>query len=613
MQEARSANSPKRVRVAESDLGEDDGGDSIEVDCEVLYVTSPERDSADENTRHTTAVSASAPSGGRQPTSRNIPAGYMNKFKSQVMTARDALSALGPAEEVRGAFQEGMQLTQNNGDPGFATEPHGCPAPAGRSTHGGYPTNATSWSPSHSKTISSDRHAPAVEGLDQAASLKPLAGRNMNQTGSPFMESPSSTGQITTMNFTNTTPNPIGNHGQVISPSKPQEGENSLHNSNSISRLVNSSLDNAPETSQAERTYHSLTAQIAAQVSQTLSPPNHQQPFADGVQASPLDQTGDGITSPDDSGISEGSYSPTSSENSDSSNSLDRVANAPQGMEYPQNSSQNGGDSQLPFERRFSQSFNMAQTAAGHPPVPVPRKTDQSRDAESTRPVPPGPPSQNAWPNGPPPPPPAPPRALTQSQVLPSLPISQNLWPNGPPPPPQRPPPASQNAWQNGPPPPPPPPPRALPQSQGPPPPPVSQNLWPNGPSTPSTSTTSPYLSECMAKWPSAAPSAHFQSGFTRSTTTYVTPKCMAKWPSTTSTGIISRPGSTTSPRLSIMAKWPSAAPCAHFQSEPGFARSITYVTPKCMAKWPSATPSYSISQSWSTTSTTSTSSPRIN
>jgi hypothetical protein len=544
MQEARSPNSPKRVRVAESDLGEDDGGDSIEVDCEVLYVTSPERDSADENTRHTTAVSASAPSGGRQPTSRHIPAGYMNKFKSQVMTARDALSALGPAEEVRGASQEGMQLTQNNGDPGFATEPHGCPAPAGRSTHGGYPTNATSWSPSHSKTISSDRQAPAVEGLDQAASLKPLAGRNMNQTGSPFMESPSSTGQTTTMDITNTTLNPIGNHGQVISSSKPQEGENSLHNSNSISRLVNSSLDNAPETSQAERTYHSLTAQIAAQISQTLGPPNHQQLFADGVQASPLDQTGDGITSPDDSGISEGSYSPTSSENSDSSNSLDRVANAPQGMEYPQNSSQNGGDSQLPFERRFSQSFNMAQTVAGHPPVPVPRRTGQSRDAESTRPVPPGPPSQNAWPNGPPPPPPAPPRALTQSQVLPSL----------------------------------------------------------------------PYLSECMAKWPSAAPSAHFQSGFTRSTTTYVTPKCMAKWPSATSTGIISQPGSTISPRLSkCMAKWPSAAPSAHFQSEPGFARSTTYVTPKCMAKWPSATPSYSISQSWSTTTTTtSTSSPRI-
>jgi len=60
--------------VAQSDTRENNEGDSIEVDCEVFYVTSPERDLADDNTGHASAVSAVAPSDGRHHKDGNLPA-----------------------------------------------------------------------------------------------------------------------------------------------------------------------------------------------------------------------------------------------------------------------------------------------------------------------------------------------------------------------------------------------------------------------------------------------------------------------------------------------------------------------------------------------------------
>jgi len=65
----------------------------------------------------------------------------------------------------------------------------------------------------------------------------------------------------------------------------------------------NPSLGSVPGTSQAEKVYYSLTAQISDQVSQTLNPPNHQPP-ADGVQTSTSNPSGEEGPSPGGSGFS---------------------------------------------------------------------------------------------------------------------------------------------------------------------------------------------------------------------------------------------------------------------------------------------------------------------
>jgi len=459
MQQSRPSSSSKRARVAESDLREDGEGGSIEVDCDVFYVTSPERDLVDENTEHMTAVSDAPPSDGRHYNDGNITARFMNGLESTIITAREALSALGPAEEDRGSLQEGIQVSQKKIGPGLATGTHGDLAPAGCFTHENYRINATNWSPRHSNTISSVRPAATVECLDQAASLKPISDPNTNQSDSSSRRGLPSIRQTPNRDAMNTPLNPVGNNGPLVSPSKPHGAE-----SNSISRIMNPSIENAPETSQAESRHDSLTTQIAVQVSQTLSPPNQQQPFADGIQCSPSNQSANGITSPSGSNItSKQRRSPTISENSKLPNCSGGVASAPQVAAHPRNSSQNNRNSQFTFERRFSQSFNTTEAIAQQPPhpPPPPRRTDQTRDTESTRlrpsgpPGPPGPPTppvprQNSWPNGPPPPP----RASNQNQGPSSLSISP------------------QNAWSKG---PLPPPPRALNQNQGPPgPPPIS-------------------------------------------------------------------------------------------------------------------------------------------
>ena len=513
MQQSQSSSSAKRARNVRKD-GE---GDSIDVDCDVFFVKSPERDFGDENTRNTAAVSAAAPSGDRHHADGNIPARMWNGLESTVMTAREALSALGPAEEGRGSLQEGIQLLQKKMSPDFATNPTGDSAPAGCcSIYENYRTNATSWSPSHSNPISSVQPAATVGGLDQTAPLKPIAEPKTNQSDSSSKGCLPSVGQTTNRDVMNTSLSPFGNTGHVISSSKSHEAENDLPDSNPISQIMNPSRDNALETSQAETRYYSLTAQNSAQLSQTLSPPNHQPSFANRVQSSPSNQSGEGITSPGDSKIiSENWYSTTPSENSESFNCSDRVVNAPQVAANPQNSSQNGGDSQLPLERRFSQSFDPTETTVQQPRPPPSRRTDQDQDTQSTRLGPPGPPPpaapppasrQNAWPKG------SPflfPHASNQNQIpLPAPPppgpppppaSPKNRWSNGPPPPPPPrtsnqnqgppPPPISQYARPNGP--PPPPPPRTSDQNQGPPPPPISRNARPNGPPPPPPPRTS--------------------------------------------------------------------------------------------------------------------------
>jgi len=379
MQQPRSSISAKRARVEQSNVREDCEGDSIDVDCDIFSVTSPERDLADETTRHTPATSAAAPSNGGHDMDGNILARSMNGLDSTVITAREALSALDPVEEVTGPLQEGAQLSQKKIGPDFTTDPHRVSAPAECSTHDNYRTSATSWNPSHSNPISSVRPAATVVGLDQAALPNPQANPNTNRSDNTS----SSIRRITNRDVMNTSLNPVNNFGPPIS-SMPDEAENSLHSSNSISRIMNPSLENTTETNQAERRYYSLTAQISAQVSQNLRPPNHQPPFANEVQSRSSNQSGEEVTSSGDSGIiSEDEYSPTPSQNSGSSNCSDRDEDTPQGAGYPRNLTQNDDDNQLPFESRFSRS-NMNETIAQHPPPPPPppRRTDQDRDPE---------------------------------------------------------------------------------------------------------------------------------------------------------------------------------------------------------------------------------------
>jgi hypothetical protein len=448
--------------MEQSDVRDDLEDDSIVIDCDVFCVTSPARDLEDKKTRHTTAVSTAGTSEGLHYKDGNFPARSVNWLESTVMTAREALSALDPAEKGMRSPQEGIQLSQKTMDPDFAFEPHRDPAPAWYSTHENYQTNVISGSPSHSSPVSSVRLAATVEGLAQAASLKPTAGPNTSQNDSSSRESPLSILQTTNRDATNTSLNPIVNNGHAISSSNPHQTENSFAKSNSISRMVNPSPANAPKTSQAERRYYSLTAQHSAQVSQTLSPPNHQPLFADGVQSNPSNQSGKVITSlsnPDV--ISEKRYSPTPSE---------------------KNSSQNSGDSR--------------QATAQQPPLSG--RTDQDRDTESTR----------VGTSSPPPNPQyrpsisyfnqtsAPPPISTQNQKQPTLaptPVASNQNQNQPPPP--LPPISPQNRWSNG---PPPPPSHPSSQNQGPPPPPPpppypvpTQNRSYSGPPPPSIATQS--------------------------------------------------------------------------------------------------------------------------
>lgn len=485
------------------------------------------------------------------------------------MTAREALSALSPAEEGRESVQEDIQLSQKKLSPDFSTELAGNLAPAGRSFHHeGYRTNDTSWSPNHSRPISSIQPAATVDGLDQAASLKSMAGSNTNQSGSCSRVYLPLVHQTTNSDVMNTCHSSVSNNGNVILSSKPHEAEDNCRNSNFIPRIMNSSLDNVQETSQAETRYYSSTAQNSAQVSQALNPPNHQPPFANRVNYSPSNQSCEGTNSHSDSDvISEDWY--FGSENSESSNNSDRAVNSPHVAANPRNPSQDSGDSQLPFERRFSQSFSTTETTAQQPP---PRTTDQDRDTQTTRLGPPGPPPpsgrppispqrsfafpppppaspQNAWPNGPPPPPPrrapninqSPPPALPPPGPPPPPVSPENRWSNAPPPASSRapyqnlgppPPPIFQNAWPNS---PPPPPRRAFNQNQGPPgpppispqnssappppPPPLSQNAWPNGPPPPppralyqNQPPPPPSLSPQYQRPPSTPPSVQCQN-----------------------------------------------------------------------------------------------------
>jgi hypothetical protein len=89
----------------------------------------------------------------------------------------------------------------------------------------------------------------------------------MDQSDTSSREGLPSILQTTNRKVMNTSLNSVGNSGHVISSSKPHEAENNVSSSHSISRIMNASLDNAPEISQAERRYYSLTAQIAARVS----------------------------------------------------------------------------------------------------------------------------------------------------------------------------------------------------------------------------------------------------------------------------------------------------------------------------------------------------------
>jgi len=439
MQQSWRPSSAKRARMEQSDVQHDVQEDSINVDCGSFSVTNPARDLADENTRHTTAVLTVSTSGDLYHKDGNFPGRFVDCLASTAMTAQEALSALDPAEKGIRSPQEGIQLSKNTVGPDSSFTPHRDPAPAWCSSHGNYRTNVISGSPTHSSPVSSVRPAAVVEDLAETGSLQPRAGPNTSQNDSFSRENPISFRQTTDRDTTNTPLSPIANNGHAILSSNPHQTENSIAKSESISRMADTSLDNTPKNSQAERRLFSLTTQVLGQASQNLTPPNYQPLFSDGFRSSPSNQSGKVTSSPGDSDlISEESYSPTSSENTRSSNSLERVIDAPQVATNPQNSSQNSG---------------AGRQATAQQPPPCGR-TDQDEYTESARigtsGLPPNtqyrpwisysysnqksaPPltSLNRWSNNPPPPLS---HHLYQNQSPPRPSISQNQWSNGQPP-----------------------------------------------------------------------------------------------------------------------------------------------------------------------------------
>jgi len=169
VQPNQSSSSAKRARVEQSDV-RDSGGDSMDVDSNVFVVTSRERDLADENTRHMTTVPAAPPLDRCPQTDGNIPVRCGNVLETTVMTAREALLALDPAEERRGSLKEGIQLLQEEIGPGCVTEPRRDPGHVGCFICENDQTNAISLSLSQTNQTSSAQPAAIAEAHDHATS-----------------------------------------------------------------------------------------------------------------------------------------------------------------------------------------------------------------------------------------------------------------------------------------------------------------------------------------------------------------------------------------------------------------------------------------------------------
>ena len=144
----------KRLCIEQSNVQEGLDGDSIEVDCGVISVASDEEDFAEGSVRHTSKALAVATSGERDR-GGNFLGTYANKVDSAVLTAREALSTIEPAESGRQSLHDRVQPSQKKLHPTSTANLCRYPMPASSSNHDSHLNKISSASPSHIP-ISSD-------------------------------------------------------------------------------------------------------------------------------------------------------------------------------------------------------------------------------------------------------------------------------------------------------------------------------------------------------------------------------------------------------------------------------------------------------------------------